>query len=65
MLGLTFAQDLILVGSAIAVVWWLGGRPSPAAFGLRVPEWKPALAWAAGAYVAFWVAAIILQLIFG
>lgn len=64
-LGLTFAQDLILVGSAIAVVWWLGGRPSPAAFGLRLPKWKPALAWAAGAYAAFWVAAIILQLIFG
>jgi uncharacterized protein len=64
-LGLTFAQDLILVGSAIVVVWWLGGRPSPAAFGLRVPKWKPALAWAAGAYAAFWVAAIILQLIFG
>jgi CAAX protease family protein len=64
-LGLTFAQDLILVASAVVVVWWLGGRPSPAAFGLRVPEWKPALAWAAGAYAAFWVAAIILQLIFG
>jgi uncharacterized protein len=64
-LGLVFTQDLILVGSAIAVVWWLGNRPTPAAFGLRVPEWKPALAWTAGAYAAFWVAAIILQLIFG
>ena len=41
---------LILVGSAIVVVWWLGGRPSPAAFGLRVPKWKTALGWAAGAY---------------
>jgi membrane protease YdiL (CAAX protease family) len=64
-LGLTFLQDLILVGSAIAVVWWLGGRPTPAAFGLRMPKWKPALAWTAGAYVAFWVVAISLGLIFG
>lgn len=64
-IALTFAQDLVLVASAVGVVWWLGGKPTPAAFGLRVPKWKPALAWTAGAYVAFWIAAIILQQVFG
>jgi membrane protease YdiL (CAAX protease family) len=50
----------------VAIVAWLGtGRPSPAAFGLRKPEWLPALGWTAAAYGSFWVVAIIAALIFG
>jgi membrane protease YdiL (CAAX protease family) len=64
-IALTLAQDALLVGSAIAVVWWLGGRPTPAAFGLRLPEWRPALGWTALAYAAFWVVVIIVGLAFG
>jgi membrane protease YdiL (CAAX protease family) len=64
-IALTLAQDALLVGSAIAVVWWLGGRPTPAAFGLRLPEWRPALGWTAAAYAAFWVVVIIVGLAFG
>ena len=47
LIGLTLAQDVLLVVSAIGVVWWLAGRPVPAAFGLRLPEWRSALGWAA------------------
>jgi membrane protease YdiL (CAAX protease family) len=64
-IGLTLAQDALLVVSAIAVVWWLGGRPTPAAFGLRIPEWRSALGWTAAAYAAFWVVVIIVGLAFG
>jgi uncharacterized protein len=64
-IALTFAQDALLVASAVGVVWWLAGRPVPAAFGLRPTPWKPALGWTAAAYGAFWVSLIIVGLLVG
>ena len=65
LIGLTLAQDILLVASAVAVVWWLAGRPVPAAFGLRLPEWRSALGWAAAGYGVFWVVVIIVGLALG
>jgi len=64
-IAFALVQDMFLVGSAVAVVWWLGGRPVPAAFGLRVPKWKQALGWAAAGYAVFWVVLIVVNLAFG
>jgi membrane protease YdiL (CAAX protease family) len=64
-IGFTFVLDLALVAFTVAVVRWLGSRPSPAAFGLRVPDWRPALGWTLAAYAVFWVVAIIVGIAFG
>jgi uncharacterized protein len=64
-IGFTFVLDLALVAFTVAVVRWLGSRPSPAAFGLRVPDWRPALGWTLAAYAVFWVVAIIVGVAFG
>ena len=62
---LTLVQDACLIAASVLVVRWLAGRLSPATFGLRGTAWKPALGWTALAYGAFWVAAIVVGLIFG
>jgi CAAX protease family protein len=65
-IAFTLVQDVLLVAAAVLVAWWLGGRPSPAAFGLRLPDdWKRALGWTAGGYAAFWIAVIIVGLALG
>ena len=65
-IGFTVVLDLALVVCTVAVAVWLGsGRPTPAAFGLRMPEWRSALGWTLAAYAAFWVAAIIVGIAFG
>jgi CAAX protease family protein len=64
-IGFTVVLDISLVAFAVAVVRWLGSRPSPAAFGLRMPDWRPALGWTLAAYAAFWVVAIIVGIAFG
>ena len=65
-LGLTFFQDLVFVfGAWIATKIALGTAPL-ARLGLRpVANWKDALRWAGAAYGLFWVAAIVLSLVFG
>jgi membrane protease YdiL (CAAX protease family) len=63
---LNIAFDGVLIAAPIAVVMWLAARrPDPAAFGLRVPDWRPALRSMALIYGAFWVVAIVLGLVFG
>jgi len=64
-IGFTVVLDLALVAFTVAVVRWLGNRPSPAAFGLRVPEWLPALGWTLAAYAVFWLVAIVVGIAFG
>jgi len=65
-IGFTVVLDVSLVLCSVAIVWWLGaGRPTPAHFGLRKPEWRSALGWTLAAYGSFWVIAIIAGLIFG
>src|SRR3954467_8454302 len=65
-LALTFFQDLVFVfGAWIAVKISLGTAPLER-LGLRpVADWKDALRWAAGVYALFWIAAIVLSLVFG
>jgi uncharacterized protein len=64
-IGGTVVLDVSLVALTVAVVAWLGSRPSPAAFGLRVPAWAPALGWTLAAYAAFWLVAIIVGIAVG
>jgi uncharacterized protein len=65
-IGFTAVLDVSLVVCTVAVVAWLGsGRPTPAAFGLRMPEWRSALGWTLAAYATFWVAAIVVGIAFG
>jgi hypothetical protein len=65
-IGFTVVLDVSLVVCTIAVAAWLGsGRPTPASFGLRMPEWRSALGWTLAAYATFWVAAIVIGLLFG
>jgi membrane protease YdiL (CAAX protease family) len=65
-LALTFFQDLVFVfGAWIAVKLALGSAPLWR-LGLNpIRDWKSALRWAGGAYGLFWVAAIVLALVFG
>jgi CAAX protease family protein len=63
---LTILIDAVLVAAPIVVVTWLSHRrPSPLAFGLRVPEWRSALKSTLAIYGAFWVAVIVIGLIAG
>jgi uncharacterized protein len=65
-IGFTVVLDLALIACAVAVVRWLAaGRPTPATFGLRVPEWRSALGWTLAVYAGFWVCAVIVGLAFG
>ena len=63
---LNIAVDGVMVAAPIAVVMWLTGRrPEPAAFAVRVPEWRTALRWMALIYFAVWVATGIIGLAAG
>jgi membrane protease YdiL (CAAX protease family) len=64
-IGFTVVLDLALIACTVAVVAWLGSRPTPASFGLRMPEWRSALGWTAAAYATFWIAAIVIGILFG
>jgi CAAX protease family protein len=64
-IGFTFVLDVALVAFTVAVVRWLGSRPSPAAFGLRMTDWRPALGWTLAAYAVFWLVAVIVGIAFG
>ena len=65
-IGFTVVLDISLVAWTVAAVSWLGSqRPSPAAFGLRIPRWRSALGWTLAAYATFWVAAAIVGIAFG
>ena len=65
-IGFTLVLDAALVACAVAVASWLGsGRPTPAAFGLRAPEWRSAVGWTLAVYAVFWVGAIVVGLAFG
>jgi hypothetical protein len=63
---LNIAVDAVMIAAPIAVVMWItGGRPVPAAFGLRVPEWRSALRSLALIYAAVWIATAIIGLAAG
>jgi membrane protease YdiL (CAAX protease family) len=64
-IGLTLALDAVLIASPIIIVTWLAGRPDPAAFGLRVPEWRSALGNTLVIYIAFWVVTAVVAVILG
>jgi CAAX protease family protein len=65
-IGFTVVLDLSLVACTVAVAAWLGSRrPTAASFGLRMPEWRTALGWTLAAYGTFWIAAIVVGLLFG
>ncbi len=65
-IGFTVVLDVSLVVCSVGIVWWLRkGRPNPAHFGLRKPEWGSALGWTLAAYASFWVAAIVVGIAFG
>jgi membrane protease YdiL (CAAX protease family) len=64
-IGFTVVLDVALVACTVAVVTWLGSRPTAAAFGLRMPEWRSALGWTLAAYATFWVVAIVVGIAFG
>ena len=65
-IGFTVVLDLTLIACAVGVVRWLAAeRPTPATFGLRVPDWRPALGWTLAIYAGFWVCAVVAGLVFG
>jgi uncharacterized protein len=65
-IGFTVVLDAALIGCTVAVASWLATvRPTPPTFGLRVPAWRPALGWTLAVYASFWVAAVVVGLIFG
>ncbi len=65
-IGFTVVLDVSLVACTVGVAAWLSSsRLTPASFGLRMPEWRPALGWTLATYASFWVAAIIVGLAFG
>lgn len=65
-IGFTVVLDASLVACTVAAVTWLAqARPTPAAFGLRLPRWRPALGWTLATYVSFWFISGIALLVFG
>jgi len=65
-LALTFVQDAGLVLAAVLTFKIVFGRVSAADIGLRrVTRWGYALKMMAALYAAFWVVALVLELIFG
>jgi membrane protease YdiL (CAAX protease family) len=62
---LTLALDAVLITAPIVIVTWIAGRPNPAAFGLRVPEWRNALGSLVTVYISFWIIAGVVALILG
>jgi uncharacterized protein len=65
-IGFTVVLDASLVACTVAVVAWLAqSRPTPAAFGLRLPRWRSALGWTVATYVSFWIISGVALLVFG
>jgi membrane protease YdiL (CAAX protease family) len=65
-IGITMVQDAVLVLAAVLALKLVFGYVRPSELGLRrVLDWRRTLLTAAVLYVLFWVAALILQLIFG
>jgi membrane protease YdiL (CAAX protease family) len=65
-IGFTVVLDAALIACTVAVAGWLAtARPTPATFGLRIPDWRSALGWTLATYAAFWVAAVVVGLVFG
>jgi membrane protease YdiL (CAAX protease family) len=64
-IGLTVAQDALLIVTPIAIVWLIAGRPLPPAFGFVRTRFWPALGWAFVAYMAFVIAALAIQATIG
>ncbi len=63
---LTFVQDAGLVLAAVLTFKIVFGRVTPGDLGLRrVSHWGHALKMMVALYVAFWIAALVLELIFG
>jgi uncharacterized protein len=65
-IGLTLALDGVLIAAPWVIVTWLSHhRPDPAAFGLRVPDWRQAFGWIGAIYAGFWAVTIVVALIVG
>lgn len=65
-LGLTLVQDAVFVFGAWIAVRLALGRSGPEEFGLRrVRSVRSAAIWAGVAYAGFWLATLVLALIFG
>jgi membrane protease YdiL (CAAX protease family) len=65
-IGFTVVLDAALIACTVAVASWLAtSRPTPATFGLRVPDWRSALGWTLAVYAGFWVGAIVVGIAFG
>jgi membrane protease YdiL (CAAX protease family) len=62
---LTLALDAVLIAAPIVIVTWIKGRPDPAAFGLRKPEWRTALGAIVTVYISFWIVAGVVAVIVG
>ena len=63
---LNIGLDAMFIAVPVAVVMWLAGRrPEPAAFGVRVPDWRQALRVGATIYVSVWIVSGIILLAFG
>lgn len=63
--ALNISFDIVFILAPVVVVMWLTHRrPDPAAFGLRVPKWRPALGWSLAIYlgVIVFAAAIVALL---
>ena len=64
--ALNVSFDIVFIVAPIVVVMWLTRRrPDPAAFGLRVPRWRPALGWSAAIYLGVLVLAGIIITLLG
>ena len=65
-IGLTVGQDLLLIVAAWFTAQLLSGRrPSLAAFGVRGTAIPSAVGWTLALYATFWVAAVVIFVIFG
>jgi membrane protease YdiL (CAAX protease family) len=65
LLPTTLVQDLALVGAAVAFAsFWAPGL-TPASFGFRRPALGSAVAWTVAIYATFWLATVVLVLVFG
>jgi uncharacterized protein len=64
--ALNISFDIVFIVAPIVVVMWITRRrPDPAAFGLRVPKWRPALGWSVAIYLGVAVAGGIIITLLG
>jgi uncharacterized protein len=65
-IAVTIVQDAVLVLAAVIALRLVFGYVRPSELGLRrVVDWRRALATAAALYALYWIAALILEAIFG